>query len=246
MRLRNRQRPLPNGISFYDPATKYQAPLHSTFTAQVDGTIAARVANPGVTKQFNLATDREAVEREVDYYLCTVAQRQGWNDFVDHTRQAVDGGLPNQAPFHRPGQFNATPNQNRQPPAFVRKLQNVAGGSEVLVDWLASGAEAVPIVLAEKRAAICVKCPLNGHGGLEQIFTLPVAAAIRGALNLRREMRLETKSDDKLGTCEACDCPLKLKVHLPIDRIWTGLSDQQKASLDPGCWIPPEYKQQAP
>ena len=236
MKLRNRQKPLPNGISFYDPATKYQAPPFSTFTAQVDGTIAARLANPGVTKQYNLATDRPTVEKEVDFYLAQVAMRQGWTDLVDTARQPSDGGTAPPAPFPNPAQ------PTRRPSPFER-AQLVVAGSEVLVDWISSGAEAVPIQLAEKRAAVCAKCVLNEPGGLEQFFTLPVAAAIRTALNARREMRLQTSKDDLLNICGACLCPLRLKIHLPLERILSKMSGSTKLALDPACWILSEEKQ---
>lgn len=231
MRLKNRQKPLPNGIGFYCPATKYQAPQWSSFNAQVDGTIAARLANPGVTAQFKLATDRPAVENEVEQYWCAVAARQGWNDFVESRRDINDGGIPQ----NQSQSFQQPDRQTRQ--SFGQRSVNVVAGAEVIVEWIASGAEAVPIAIAEKRAAVCSKCPLNIHTGLEIYFTLPVANAIRSALNARREMRLETKSDDRLGICDACGCITKLKVHVPIEKLWPKMNSDTRAALDPNCWL---------
>jgi hypothetical protein len=230
MRLKNRQRPLPNGVAMYCPATKYQAPLFSTFTAQVDGTIAARLANPGVTKQYNLPTDRPTVEKEVDSYLAQVAMRQGWTDLVDTARQPSEGGVASSVPFPNPAQ------PTRRPSPFER-AQLVVAGSEILVDWISSGAEAVPIQLAERRAAVCAKCVLNEPGGLEQFFTLPVAAAIRTALNARREMRLQTSKDDLLHTCGGCLCPLRLMIHVPLEKKLAHLSQDAFDRLDQNCWV---------
>lgn len=110
----------------------------------------------------------------------------------------------------------------------------------MLVEWLASGAEAVPQEQATGRGQVCAGCSLNEPGDLSNFFTRAASEAIRKALNTRREWKLETALDKKLGVCGACLCPLKLKVHLPIDRILAKILPE---SLDyiranaPGCWL---------
>jgi hypothetical protein len=110
----------------------------------------------------------------------------------------------------------------------------------VLVEWLASGAEAVPQEKANARAAVCAKCPMNEKGDLLRFFTKPVSEAIRHALSLRSEWKLETPDDFRLGVCTACDCPMRLKVHIPIERIREKLKPEIKSRLHPDCWIPKE------
>jgi hypothetical protein len=111
------------------------------------------------------------------------------------------------------------------------------------VGWLASKAEAVPSVLSEARAGICVQCPLNTKGDWLSLFTVPWATAIRSALNTRREMQLSTSHDGELGVCEACDCPLALKVHFDLKRILDHMPSESFDALDKGCWIRSEKAQ---
>ena len=216
MQLLNRQKQIPNGIFFYEPRTKWRSSPGS-FDNVVAQIIAHRNANPWLQK----TVDPAAVANELDAFAAQVCNANGWTDYIT-------GGTPQ--------------NPQLPPPHLASRLVSAAGGGEVLVEWLASGAEAVPLELSDKRAAICARCPVNEVGDLLRFFTVPVTEAIRRTLNLRRDMKLATAYDDRLGVCTACDCPMKLKVHIPIDRIRSKLSDAQKARLYPDCWIPTEGK----
>ena len=134
----------------------------------------------------------------------------------------------------------------RAQPSFFQRARNVVVGAETLVDWITSGAEAVPPPQANARAAICAACPLNEAGDLLKFFTLPVAAAIRRAYNLRRDWKLETAFDERLGVCGACDCVTKLLVHIPLATKLAHISAPAKAKLNSSCWITAEEKGQIP
>ena len=82
----------------------------------------------------------------------------------------------------------------------------------------------------------------NGKGGWEAYFTVPVSNAIRREMERKRTMKLGTPSDDKLGVCEACSCPLPLKTFLPVSNILSKIQPAQKAALHPQCWILSEEK----
>jgi hypothetical protein len=110
-------------------------------------------------------------------------------------------------------------------------------GSEALVEWITSGAEAVPQAQAERRAGRCVVCPLNGRGDWSRWFTVPVSNAIRAALRHRSEFKLQTSFDAQLGVCEACSCPNGLKVWVPKEKFYPHMTEESKAALDPNCWI---------
>jgi hypothetical protein len=130
----------------------------------------------------------------------------------------------------------ATPFQRSLP----SRLKSVAAGGSVLVEWLRDGAEAVPKELATKRAAVCAECPKNGKGDFTRWFTVPVSEAIHAEIERKNQMRLSTPFDDRIEVCEACLCPLKLKVHMPINRIRDNLPAESHRDLDPSCWIPRE------
>lgn len=121
--------------------------------------------------------------------------------------------------------------------AVADKVRQLKAGVKVLSDWIGAGAHPVEQAEADRRAAICEKCPQNGHGDWTSWFTLPAAAEIRTLLESAKQADLKTALDDKLGVCEACLCPLKLKVHVPLDHIKTHISATAKASLDKRCWI---------
>ena len=74
---------------------------------------------------------------------------------------------------------------------------------------------------AEKRAAICVKCPFNRRPeNIDRIrsFTDKLAEAL--------VYKLSTTQDDKLFNCAACSCNLRVKVHYPQDIVTDSLSDK--------------------
>ncbi len=200
------------------PALGFNPPKWASFNRIVDLVIAARLGNPRITQQNSWPTDRPSVEEEVDFVNSKHCEALGWTDFI------VAGG----------GQLD--------PPSLRRSslfgpLGAAAGGGRVLVEWIASGEEAVPISVAEERAAICADCPKNEKGDWTRFFTVPVSDEIKRQLEKRRGWNLKTSKDDELFVCSVCSCPIKLKLHVPIDRILKNLDPQVKANLHPKCWI---------
>lgn len=224
MKLKDRNRFTPGGFKFFQPETKWEAPKHVSFDQVVHALIAHRKGNPWLTTQHGWPTDFDTVANEVDAYNALLCKQMGWDGFI------MEGEVGAAAlPFHQP---HPSPNPNR--------LKNVAEGASVLVEWLNSGSEAVPASLSEKRAGVCAQCPVNGKGDWTRWFTIPVSEAIRKAVEIKNQWKLSTPHDDKLGICTACDCPLPLKVHLPIHQIRNSLSPDALSRLHVTCWIPKE------
>ena len=217
-RLKNLHKPVVNGFKFHEPSTGRDFNEWS-FEAILSKVIADRVANP----RFNLTTDRDAVSLEI--------QNRNALDMIKigmASEYVIQEG--EQPPKHQP--------------LSVNRLAGVVAGGASLIDWIANKAEAVPQELAIQRAVTCVACPLNDtKGDLLSYFTRPVSEAIRHAISSLGEMRLETPLDEKLGQCSACACPLRLKIHLPLERILKGILPEQKAGLHPSCWITREEQQ---
>lgn len=214
MQLRNRQRQIPNGYFFYEPQTRWKSSPGS-FDNIVQQIIAHRRANPWLNK----STDGNAVANELDQFSSKLCESMGWTDFI------IGGDPP--APFF-------------QPLPLGQRLANVAAGGEVLVEFVDSKEQAVRPELAAARAAVCAKCPMNGRGDFLRFFTVPVAAALRKQLERKSDWKLETPHDNELGVCNACDCPMKLKVWIPVKRIREVLKPEIQARLHPDCWIPKE------
>lgn len=120
---------------------------------------------------------------------------------------------------------------------FAGTGSKLKAGVQVLFEWLGEGAQTVGAKQAGIRAAVCVTCPLNQKGDWTRHFTGPIAERIRTTLEMRQEMSIETPFDNDLGVCSACACPLKLKVHVPMEFIEAHMSDQVKDALVPNCWM---------
>lgn len=220
-RLKSRQSQIPNGFKFYQPETGWKPPRFASFDQIVQGLITHRKGNKALLEKNHWPTDYETVANEVDAFNARVCMQMGWTQYISE----APGGEPAPAPFLL------------QPPNQVGKLEALAAGGRVIVEWIASGEEAVPAKQAEERAKVCADCPLNTQGDWTSFFTVPVSEAIRRAMDQRRGWNLSTPLDDKLKVCSACYCPLPLKVHMGIERILSRIHPDILPTLDPKCWI---------
>lgn len=215
----------PNGWMFLQPETRWEAPTWQSFNVVVQALIEHRKANPALAKQHNWALDWETVAKEVDAYNDARCRAHGWLDFVsDGGAQPVPFQFP-QRPFAPVGV------------AAIASVKRVAAGVRTLLDWLGSGGRPVAKELANSRARVCVQCPQNGKGDWTRFFTKPASDQIKLQLEIRNDLKLETPDDDKLGVCEACLCPLKLKVWAPLPHILKEMDNSTKEKLVPDCWI---------
>lgn len=230
---------LPNGYKYTQPETNWQPERYSSFSSVVDQLISHRLGNPYLIEKNGWSVDRPTVEMEVDNFntrFC-VAMGGDWLNYV------TEGGAITQPPFRQGQQLSP-----------LGKLQSVAAGAKVLVKWISHGSEAVPAAQATERAGVCAgtnpdgsnKCPMNTEGDWTSFFTAPVAKAIHEELEKRKAMQLATRFDARLGVCDACLCPMRLKVHVPLSLILGELSPSAKSMLHPNCWILKEEAQTKP
>ena len=224
-RLIDRNKQIPNGLTYLQPQTGWRPPRFASFQTIVNSLVAHRRGNEFLTKQIGWSTDPDQVALEVDVYNALICKQMGWTQYY-----VEDGGA--------------------MPPPKVFPTANLSGragqvavGAKVIVKWINSGAEAVPAAQSESRAQGCLVCPKHMKGDLLSFFTVQAQAAIQFALNQRREWKLSTTVDDQLQVCDACSCPMKLKVHMPLAAILTDLPEDSKAALDPNCWILREQTQ---
>jgi hypothetical protein len=227
-RLKNRNLQVPGGYKYYLPITQWKARPWASFNEIVDNLIAHLKGNPAALQSLGWSTDRIFIEDRVDEFNAAVCVQMGANDYVI----TAEGGAVPSVPF--PVAPALAHNPNKSP--FAR-LQNVVEGSESLVDWIKEGAQAVPGELSNQRAATCTRCPKNDKGDWTRLFTVPVANSIRHELNRRRDMQLSTPYDDMLNVCDACLCPLKLMVHVPLETKLRHLPVEVKKDLWSECWI---------
>lgn len=226
MPLKNRQMQIPGGMRFYQPETKWSPARWSSFDSICAQLRSHRNANPALAKKHNWNLEPELIAWEVDRFNSKICEQMGWTDYL------TTGGAATARPFPSHRQLS-----------LLEKSRALAAGASVLVDWVRSREDAVPANVSASRASTCAHlnngkpCPRNTPGDWTAFFTTPASEAIKRELEKRRDMQLETPFDDELHVCDACLCPLKLKVHVPIDRIWSKLLPESKAALAPGCWI---------
>lgn len=230
-RLRDKNRPLPNGVSVYDQHTGYRAAPFTSYTEQVNGVMNARLGNPGNVARYKLPVDYDSCADFVDRQLGRIAFDHQWTDFYIAT-SGEQGGSPAAAPFPR-----------RSP---VARVAGVAKAAVLSVQWIESGAEAVVTELSTKRAETCAACPKNETGDWLSTFTIPAAAAIRKALEARSGMKLSTPVDDQLGVCQVCDCVTRLLVHVPLQKKLSVMPREIHDALPPNCWVITEEKETLP
>jgi hypothetical protein len=236
LRLRDRNKSIPNGFSFYDANLKWRNRPNSSFQGICEGLRIARLGNPGITKSKNLSTDMKQIEAEVDLFNATVCKAMNWPEYI----LEGDGGSP--APF--PQGRNRPPVTSRQQPqrssSLVQNLKNVVAASPVVIDWVTNRDDAVPQQQANDRAETCSSCPKNSKEGWMRFFTEPVANALLAEKARKLAMKLETPKDAELGVCTACDCEMSLKIWMKLETFFPKMSQRAKDDLNtekPLCWI---------
>ena len=229
-RLKSRQRPIPNGFVFYEPLTKrkWTGPALS-FDMLVQEIIAHRMGNAILNGK---ATDYATVADEVDTANALYCQRMGWTQYVLHDGIGVTEVKKKPAPSRptpRPANAGAEGAPNKSIARAAITLTSILGPSQ----------KPVARELAEKRAAICVRCPLNqtGQESFRAFLSEAGASMVRKMFGFLNDANLKTTRDEELGICGACECPLKMKVHAPLDFILSKTDAETMAAFAENCWI---------
>lgn len=115
---------------------------------------------------------------------------------------------------------------------LLQAAQRYANGVATLTEWLGSGGETVDHWKAQDRAETCLRCPMN-KDGLQ--LAEAVAAAIKRQVELKNQLHLRVQGERALYTCQACLCPLRTKIWLPLARVKP--EDDERANYDPNCWL---------
>lgn len=117
---------------------------------------------------------------------------------------------------------------------ILEQVKHYKDGAKTISEWLGDGGQVVDQDTAQGRADVCLKCPLNKD---TNPFVGAAALAIRRTLELKSELQLRIKGEKRLGTCDACDCVMKLKVWMPSGRVQQVTDAGEFARLHESCWI---------
>lgn len=212
----------PGGWQWYQSQTGWHmpTPVGLTHDQAVNILIKHRKANLAIVQKHKLPLDFASVSRELVQF------------------QQARGALP-RSPDPKPSPSPSQPHLAGAVAVVVGKIKKLASGAAVLMDWEESGLPPEPAEVSGARAAVCVTCPKNDREGFTKYFTGPIAENIRARLGRLHAMNLTTPVDAQLGTCSACICELKLKVHTPASLIVKHLKPEVRADLNqdnPRCW----------
>lgn len=231
-RLKSRQLSIPFGFKFIQPETGWQPRPHSSFTGICQALRAHRIGNPHLAAKHKWATDMADIEAEVEAFNANICVQMGWTDYL-----MSPPGEPPPPKTKPPSQAEL-----ESVSAAAGRTSKIWAGVRTLNDWIDSGTPPVPVEQAEARASVCAKCPKNGKGDFTRWFTQPAAEAIRRQMEKVTERSLSTSRDKEINVCEVCLCPMRLKVHTPLDYIRAHMTDKILDDLRAvdGCWIPEE------
>lgn len=226
-RMKDRRRFPPGEWQVLIPEAGMRTPFAGGFNDAVDFLLAFTKKNASMTQKLNLPTDRFSAENWVDSYNAQRMIAHGYTSFVE-----FDGSPADEA-------FMA-----QKKTLLGRRVVGAAGRvrSASAAYWDMFGPHGpVDPARAEARAAVCVGCPENNQDpGAFGRFTQVAANKIMGLLGTLRDLQYSTSHDEKLGVCDACDCPMRSKVfarieviaeHMPED-VWGKLPKE-----NPTCWI---------
>lgn len=225
IRLKSRTQCPPNGFFYRQKETGWELQTWDF------GLLCRELQNHRrLNPRFRLSTDLKIIEGEVDQTnALRVLSIKGGEHYV-----TSDGGaIPTIPKMVLPRLLQPVQQFLGRVASVGAKLDN---GKQVLIEWLGEGGVPEPVEIAQARAMICADCPQNGSTPLEW-FTKATSETIRMALEIKHDMGLTTPSDDKLDSCKACTCPLKLKVWCPMKHILNHLTEDDRRDLDPRCWI---------
>lgn len=231
--LKSRRQFPPGHFSYFQPQTGWSAPLGLTFDQVVAALIKHRIANP----RFDLSTEPEMVAKELDEYTCL---RLGNDPNYCSSPAFFPSGeelkkkRDSQFPFRGPDLGGVA--------AAAKQARNTVAGIGLYLEWFG---QAGPVAQeqANRRAEVCLGCPKhNTKLTILQRFNEIASKPIMQALGILNDLELHTPSDDKLGVCEACDCPIRAKVWCPIGVITNHIRPEAKAALAENCWIRSESR----
>jgi hypothetical protein len=136
---------------------------------------------------------------------------------------------------------------------LVRDVQAVASsvadavvGARIIYEWWGEGGRPVPQELAQGRADNCIACPNNT---VERSWLSGLSETAQEHLQFRSKEKMSVKGEEKLGICVLCSCPMKLKVHTPIELIHEHTLPETIQKLDGVlglCWVRDELKKFIP
>lgn len=111
-------------------------------------------------------------------------------------------------------------------------FQDVVSATLTLGSWFIKGTPKVTQDEAERRAQICLSCPMNQNfDGCTTCAEKDLREAIAGFMGSSK-----TAVDASLHTCFACGCTLKAAIWFPLEILKKQMTPEIGALLPAYCW----------
>ena len=117
---------------------------------------------------------------------------------------------------------------------WFERVKTIPHGIKVLTEWIGEGGVCVDRELAQKRADVCLLCPLNQDGWA---FTEGAAKMIKQMLEVKSHLEMRVNGEKRLKTCAACGCAVALKLWLPKAKLMDEVSDAEMKRYVSNCWL---------
>ena len=238
--LKPRRHPPNGGWSYWCNVGKMDFPGGFAFDVQIEKIREYRAANPSL----NLPSDLGSVRHELLQFTFLRMRRQlglevtmEWFEATDTNDVEIEQLIKKKLPNLPSGPESSTATAGARPVEIIKIIRDAATGKRILRDWVGDGGVPVSPDKAQARANTCIACELNKPANLAQRLLGVVAAFIKEQMELKNQMSLKVENEDKLLTCQACNCPLPLKVWVPLTTIMLQTSELQRNGLDKNCWI---------
>ena len=106
---------------------------------------------------------------------------------------------------------------------LIERAKQFKVGAETIMEWLGAGAITVHPTLAQGRADVCLKCPLNVH---ESSITEAMAAAIKKQVEIKNKLQLRVNGEKFLCTYVLSDV-LMADSAIPWEVLLKGMAVRQ-------------------
>ena len=115
-------------------------------------------------------------------------------------------------------------------------LDDVVRGTQVLASFKLAGSPRVTQAEANRRSAICARCPMNQMWSQSCSICGKVESAVQAVVGSVR-----TDSDQQLFACSICGCSLKAAVHIPNSILNSANNAEMNQAFELaaeafGCW----------
>lgn len=146
------------------------------------------------------------------------------DEFSEHVEAQLCSHMPPGTCKHESGVAMSGPRR--------LSFHEVLNATMMLGKWFLTGTPKVEQKEAERRAGICLSCPMNQNfDGCTTCASKDLREAMVGFMG-----ESKTPMDANLNVCFTCGCTLKAAIWFPLQLLKDNMTAETKAMLPAHCW----------